>query len=88
MKDRRELLKGLAVSTAWATPVVTSVMLPAHARSSLQCLTNSDVTGSEGVRDCLCIQNNDESADCLASLGIKFTDDCPPVSVFPVCSGF
>ena len=34
MKDRRELLKRLAVSTAWATPVVASVVLPVHATSS------------------------------------------------------
>ena len=40
MKDRRKLLKGLAVSSAWATPVVSSVVLPVHARSSgpEQCL--------------------------------------------------
>jgi hypothetical protein len=34
MEDRRNLLKGLAVSTAWATPVVSSVMLPVHAETS------------------------------------------------------
>ena len=34
MKDRRDLLKGLAVSTAWATPVVSSVVLPVHAATS------------------------------------------------------
>ena len=34
MKDRRELLKGLAVGSVWATPVVSSVMLPAHAATS------------------------------------------------------
>ncbi len=34
MKDRRELLKGLAVGSVWATPVVSSVMLPVHAATS------------------------------------------------------
>ena len=34
MKDRRELLKGLAVGSAWATPVVSSMVLPVHAETS------------------------------------------------------
>ena len=34
MKDRRELLKGLAVGSVWATPVVASVVLPVHATTS------------------------------------------------------
>jgi hypothetical protein len=34
MKDRRELLKGLAVGSVWATPVVSSVVLPVHAATS------------------------------------------------------
>ena len=34
MKDRRELLKGLAVGSVWATPVVSSVVLPVHADTS------------------------------------------------------
>jgi len=34
MKDRRELLKGLAVGSVWAAPVVSSVVLPVHAQSS------------------------------------------------------
>ena len=34
MKDRRELLKGLAVGSVWATPVVSSVVLPVHAETS------------------------------------------------------
>jgi hypothetical protein len=42
MKDRRELLKGLAVGSAWATPVVSSVVLPVHAETS----------GSSGCAGC------------------------------------
>ena len=34
MKDRRELLKGLAVGSVWATPVVSGVVLPVHANTS------------------------------------------------------
>ena len=34
MKDRRNLLKGIAVGSAWATPVVSSVVLPVHAETS------------------------------------------------------
>lgn len=36
MKNRRGLLKGLAVGSVWATPVVSSVVLPVHAATS-QC---------------------------------------------------
>ena len=34
MKDRRNLLKGIAVGSAWSVPVVSSVVLPAHATTS------------------------------------------------------
>ena len=34
MKDRRELLKGLAVGSVWSAPVVSSVALPVHANVS------------------------------------------------------
>lgn len=53
-QSRRNLLKGLAVSApaAWSTPLVTSVILPAHAQTSpcdpsLSCSTDdpSDETG-------------------------------------------
>ena len=33
-KNKRELLKGLAIGSVWATPVVTSVVLPVHAGTS------------------------------------------------------
>ncbi len=33
-KNKRELLKGLAVGSAWVTPVVSSVVLPVHAETS------------------------------------------------------
>ena len=41
MKDRRELLKGLVVGSVWATPVVSSVVLPVHA----------ETTGCDGLVD-------------------------------------
>ena len=33
-KNKRDVLKGLAVGSVWATPVVTSVVLPVHATTS------------------------------------------------------
>ena len=32
--SKRDLLKGLAVGSAWATPVMASVLLPAHAQTT------------------------------------------------------
>ncbi len=50
-RTRRNLLKGLAVSApaAWSTPLVTSVILPAHAQTSpcgpsLSCSTDDPVS--------------------------------------------
>ena len=47
MKDRRELLKGLAVGSAWATPVVSSVVLPVHAATTGVII----ISGGGGGRD-------------------------------------
>lgn len=33
-KNKRDVLKGLAVGSVWATPVVSSVVLPVHAQTS------------------------------------------------------
>ena len=33
-KNKRDVLKGLAVGSVWAAPVVSSVILPAHAKTS------------------------------------------------------
>ena len=48
MKDRRELLKGLAVGSVWATPVVSSVVLPVHASTS--CSGGCFDAGNRGLR--------------------------------------
>ena len=45
MKDRRELLKGLAVGSVWATPVVSSVVLPAHANTTTKPPPPAGLTG-------------------------------------------
>lgn len=54
-QSRRNLLKGLAVSApaAWSTPLVTSVILPAHAQTSpcdpsLSCSTDDPVRAPGG----------------------------------------
>ena len=48
--NKRDLLKGLAVGTAWSTPVVSTVILPAHAQTSLLCgsATAIDLGTSDG----------------------------------------
>ena len=33
-KNKREILKGLAIGSVWATPVVSSVVLPVHASTT------------------------------------------------------
>jgi len=43
-KNRRKLLKGLAIGSAWSAPVVSSVMLPVHAQTS-----NSGDIAQDGV---------------------------------------
>lgn len=56
-RTRRNLLKGLTVSApaAWTTPLVQSIILPAHAQTSpcgtLECFTNDpiSVTAPEGT---------------------------------------
>ena len=50
MSKRRELLKGLAVGSVWAAPVVSSIVLPVHAQTScllliLSCHINDTYNG-------------------------------------------
>ena len=35
-KTKRDLLKGLAIGTAWSTPIVNSVVLPVHADMTIE----------------------------------------------------
>ena len=58
MKDRRELLKGLAIGSAWATPVVSSVMIPAHGATTcgeleIRCPSQEEWCDCEGDPVCL-----------------------------------
>ena len=48
MKDRRELLKGLAVGSVWATPVVSSVVLPVHAETTTTTCVTLSITFDYG----------------------------------------
>ena len=34
MKNRRELIKGIGLGSVWSTPVIQSIVLPAHAQTS------------------------------------------------------
>jgi hypothetical protein len=97
VKDRRELLKGLAVGSVgsvWSVPVVSSVLLPSHggaspvvnAKTSLPCLTTDDVTFE--ILDCFCLISDSQNAvdECLAGFGFRHGGDCPEVALpFPQC---
>ena len=48
-KDKRDVLKGLAVGSVWATPAVSSVMLPAHAALSVCCTDRETSQSSEDI---------------------------------------
>lgn len=56
--DRRKLLKGLATVPVWSTPFIGSVLLPAHAQTSVaMCTTDTTVGGplagnSSGASTC------------------------------------
>ena len=53
MKDRRDILKGLAVGPIWATPVVSSVVLPVHAGTTCEEISRTiSCTGSEDSELC------------------------------------
>ena len=61
MKDRRQLLKGLAIGSVWSAPVVSSVMIPAHGATTcgeleVRCFTRDDC---EMLVDC------DFDDDCM-----------------------
>lgn len=86
MKDRRSLLKGLAISSVWSVPVVSSIVLPAHGDTSLPCLIAGDATLE--VLDCFCrISDSQNAVDkCLAGFGFRHGGDCPEVALpFPGC---
>lgn len=55
MKDRRNLIRGLAVGSVWATPVVSSVVLPVHAEA-----TNAPVVNLSGTGEYQNIVNFDQ----------------------------
>ena len=42
-KNKRDVLKGLAVGSVWATPVVSSVVLPVHASTSCDGLVDVSI---------------------------------------------
>ena len=66
MKDRRELLKGLAVGTAWSAPVVQSIMIPAHGATTCGELTQFDrQIHSQEAEDCSA-PSCPEWAECMA----------------------
>ncbi|WP_189398575.1 hypothetical protein [Arenicella chitinivorans] len=44
--SRRSLLKGVGLGSVWSTPIVSSILLPAHAQTSAAiCATDSTVGG-------------------------------------------
>ena len=66
MSKRRELLKGLAVGSAWATPVVSSVMLPVHASTSVTVYSRTNLTTpAEGTQQ----GSTDHIRACVTLIG-------------------
>jgi hypothetical protein len=44
--SRRSILKGVALTSAWSVPVISSIVLPAHAQTSAEiCETDATVGG-------------------------------------------
>ena len=66
-QSRRKVLKGLAVTlpAVWATPLVESVVLPAHANTSLNC---GPFSTPDEAREALCddldLNEPDECLEC------------------------
>ena len=61
-QKKRNVLKGLALGTAWITPVVTSVTIPAHARTSLCTITVSgSIVGTTVYQTVLWIADEEPS---------------------------
>ena len=60
-KSRRTVLKGLAITmpAVWATPIVESVILPAHAGGSIDCsrLPTLEECGLLEGQECIECQN-------------------------------
>ena len=61
-KNKRDVLKGLAVGSVWATPVVSSVMLPAHA------ITSGAIYSATGLLHNGTTQNSIDSHSLIADL--------------------
>lgn len=43
--SKRKLIKGISVASVWSSPIVTAVILPAHAQTSMMCVTDTTVGG-------------------------------------------
>ncbi len=55
--SKRNLIKGISVASVWSSPIVTAVVLPAHAQTSMMCVTDTNVGGplagnSSGATSC------------------------------------
>lgn len=85
-ESRRQLLKNVTITSVWATPVVSSVILPAHAQTStMMCETDITVGGpllgnASGATTCAAaceaeaISQNAELCDVRETITSNATD--------------
>jgi len=77
---RRKLLKGVAtiVPAVWATPIIKTVILPAHAQTSVDNESNEDpCSGSPGFETFSISVSCDPLENERLSFGIDDSGDCP-----------
>jgi hypothetical protein len=83
MKDRRELLKGLAIGSVWSVPVVQSIIIPAHGATTcgeLELFNDSNDAHSLAATECYNEETGPECEywiACMAEFCIDATfQDC------------
>ncbi len=79
-ESRRKVLKGLAVTVpaVWATPVVESIILPAHAGFScgeLELFNDGNGRHTDAFENCFSKQCDDNFLSCMEEACIDF--ECP-----------
>ena len=86
-KNKRDVLKGLAVGSVWATPVVSSVILPVHAATTGEIIIGADCLQFIGSPQFV----DFEGGNYIPSTGDLFTDSaCQIRDTFGIvgCRGF
>ena len=82
-KNKRDVLKGLAVGSVWATPVVSSVVLPVHAETS-----GNEASGVSSEISFPTSGNNSNNPEYIVKMLNVISDDAhasPDISRFHLC---